>query len=285
MDYTGYIVLSDSSRHAIRTAEAGFALSLAAPDSDAIESIAYTTLTLSGDQTFLQEQILGQGDLTLILRDWTYFGGIPLDATTYVDGTWMYRWFDPSYITYSIWYKDYDTSDYSLVGYKYRDPISNNVGDYYAPMEVPRPPGHYQIRWLYTKSSTSYGKEIIQAFTAVSRGIDAMRDYPYPAGSSYYPYDSSSNLGALVMTIPVYVYKNLGENALFTLQFNGPVPGPLSYQWRKNNDTLLDSARISGTSTNTLTIYGVMASDSAIYNCVVSDQVVSTAAYLVIDPP
>jgi hypothetical protein len=120
----------------------------------------------------------------------------------------------------------------------------------------------------------------------MSRGVDAMRDYPYPAGSPYYyPYSSSYDLGALIMTIPVYVYKNLGENALFTLQFNGPVPGPLSYQWRKNNDTLLDSARVSGTTTNTLTIYNVTVTDAALYNCVVSNQVVSTAAYLVIDPP
>jgi hypothetical protein len=259
---------------------------MAPPDYNYITSIIFDSTTVAGDQTYLQQQILGPGDLTLILQEWGYFGGYQIDATTWGDVRWMSRWYDPSYIKYSIWYMNYDTSQYSLIGYQYRDPIQENVGNYYAPLQVPETPGHYQIRWLYLKDNSSYGSEIFQSFTAVSRGIDPMRDYPYPAGSMPYPYDGSSYGGALVVTIPTYVYRNPGETAMFTLQFNGPVPAPLTYKWRKYGNYLIDDGtHITGVDTDTLVINNLLLSDNGIFSCVVSNAVVSTDAYLIMDPP
>jgi hypothetical protein len=198
----------------------------------------------------------------------------------------MSRWFDPSYIKYSIWYLNYDTSQYSLVGYQHRDPIQENVGDYYAPLQVPNTTGHYQIRWLYLKDdSGAYGSEIVKSFTAMSRGIDSMRDYPYLAGTMPYPYDGTAYGAPLVVTLPVYEYRNPGESALFTLQFNGPVPAPLTYIWRFNgNNMISDGTHIIGADASALIINSLLLSDGGIYTCVVSNSVVSTYAYLIMDP-
>jgi hypothetical protein len=287
MNYSGTITLSDSSRHNSDSGVSGYFYSISPTDSNSITSIIFDSTTVDGDQTFLQQQILGSGDLTLVLNEWGYFGGTQIDATTYSGGRWGNRWFDPSYLTFSIWYLDYDSSQYSLVGYQRRDAAELSVGNFYAPMQVPNPPGHYQIRWLYLKDNNSYGTEIVNPFTSVSRGIDAMRDYPYPSGWLPYPYGGTpQDLGALVMTIPVYEYRNLGESALFTLQFNGPVPAPLTYHWRFNGNTMIsDGTKIIGTDTDTLIINNLLATDGGIYTCVVSDVIVSTYAFLVMDPP
>jgi hypothetical protein len=287
MDYTGSIILSDSSRHASGSGVSGFSFSIAPADYNYTNSIIYDSTTVAGDQTFLQQQILGTGDLTLILQEWGYFGGYPIDATTWVDVRWMSRWIDPTYIKYSIWYLNYDTSQYSLIGYQYRDPTQENVGSYYAPLQVPSVPGHYQIRWLYLKdNSGSYGIEKIQAFTSMSRGIDGMRDYPYPAGTLPYPYDGITYESPLVMTLPVYEYRNPGETAQFYLQFNGPVLAPLTYIWRFNgNNMVSDGTHIVGADTSSLIINSLLMSDGGIYNCVISNSVVSTYAYLIMDPP
>jgi len=288
MTISGSINLSDSTLHLTDSANTGYFLSAAPPETYDQSSIVYDSfLSSTGDQTFLQQQILSTGDLNLVLRDWTYFGGVPYDATTYVDGTWMYRWYDPTYLTYSIWYRDYDTTQYSLVGYRFRDPITQHVGNYYAPMVVPRTPGHYQIRWLYTKDDTAYGKQIVQPFTAVSRGIDSMRDYPYLAGQNYYPFqtDAGNDIGALVQAIPVTQLKNLGDTAIVTLQFNGAVPTPISYLWRMNGNAIYDGDKFSGVTTDTLTIYNMTVNEASMFSCVISNQIYSTSALIVVDPP
>jgi hypothetical protein len=139
------------------------------------------TTTLSTDQTFLQGHILGRNDLTLILADWTYAGGWQLDATTYTGGTWGYRYYNPLWINYSIWYKSYDTSEFTMVGTRDRSPIGYpTVGNFYAPMVVPSPPGHYEIRWRYQKDSNSYAREIDVPFVSLSRGVDSMPDFVLP---------------------------------------------------------------------------------------------------------
>lgn len=289
MNYIGSISLSDSSRHATHSGNAGFSFSMAPPDHNYITSIIYDSTTVAGDQTFLQQQILGPGDLSLILQEWGYFGGYQIDATTWGDVRWMSRWYDPTYIKYSIWYLNYDTSQYSLVGYQHRDPIQENVGSYYAPLQVPNTPGHYQIRWLYLKDNSSYGSEIFQSFTSLSRGIDSMGDYPYAAGGLPYPYNGESLVeGNLVTTLPKYVYRYQGETAQFTLQFNGPVPAPLTYKWRRNGNYVVDDGtHFSGAETNTLVINNILLTDEGIYTCVVSNTVVSSYAYLItmIPPP
>lgn len=286
MNYIGSITLSDSSRHATHSGNAGFSFSMAPPDYNYITSIIYDSTTVAGDQTFLQQQILGPGDLTLVLQKWGYVGGYQIDATTYAGGRWGSRWFDPDYIKYSIWYLNYDTSQFSLVGYKYREPTEQSVGNFYAPMVVPQPPGHYQIRWLYFNNDT-IGQEVVKSFTALSRGIDGMRDYPYPAGWLPYPYDQTTNYtGSIATTLPVYEYKNPGDNALFTLQINGPVPAPVTYLWRHyGNNMTDDGTHIIGSRTNTITINNLTLADEGIYTCVVSDVIESSYAYLILDPP
>lgn len=287
--FTGFIVLSDSSRHNTNTGNAGFSFSMAPTDPNYITSIIYDSTWIAGDQTYLQQQLLGPGDLPLVLQEWGYFGGYQIDATTWGDVQWMSRWYDPTYIKYSIWYLNYDTSQYSLIGYQQRDPVRENVGNYYAPLQVPDTPGHYQIRWLYLKDNSSYGSEIFQSFTSMSRGLDSMGDYPYAAGGLPYPYDGSpSGDGNLITTLPGYVYRYQGGSATFTLQFNGPVPAPLTYKWRRNGNYIVDDGtHFSGVETNTLVINNILLGDEGIYTCVVSSTVVSSYAYLItmIPPP
>jgi hypothetical protein len=146
------------------------------------------TTVFGTDQTFFEGQILGIGDLTLTLADWTYAGGYQLDATTYTGGTWGYRYYNPIWINYSIWYQSYDgtnydtSAPYAMVGYRDREPVNYpTVGSYYAAMVVPSPPGHYEIRWRYQKTASSYAKEIDVPFVSLSRGIDSMPDYSLPA--------------------------------------------------------------------------------------------------------
>jgi len=114
------------------------------------------------------------GDPPLVLMDHTYaWGTLGMDGT-YRDGTWMDRWYDPVWINYSLWYTE-DASNPSLIGYRYRDPVKVNVGNYYVAMEVPRPTGWYEIRWRYQKTATSYAHEVVMPFRCMSAGIDSDR--------------------------------------------------------------------------------------------------------------
>ena len=181
MNFSGNIILSDNSR-VQGNGFSGYGFDSDSPYNNQIPALVISDSTLlAGDSTFFQGQILGPGDQPLILRDWTYFGGRQFDATTFVDGTWMFRWFDPAYLKYSVWHESYDTSQFSLVGYKFRNSIiEQNVGSFYAAMMVPQNPGHYETRWIYLRDySGSYAHEIVEAFTSVSRGVDAMKDYPF----------------------------------------------------------------------------------------------------------
>jgi len=141
--------------------------------------------TLGTDATYFQNAILGEGDQTMVFADWTYAGGnLNIDGT-WVDGTWGYQWYDPVQRYYSIYFQDYDTSasDSTLVGYKFREPVRENVGQYYSSMVTPDTPGHYLNTWTSLKDSTAYAKRISQPFTNMSRGIDAMQDYPGSDGT------------------------------------------------------------------------------------------------------
>ena len=145
--------------------------------------IVVDSTSLPTDQTFIQNAIIGFGDMTTSLKDWTYADGSQNIDGTWVDGTFQYRWFDPEWIFYSIYYRSYDnTSDYSLVGYKYREPVRSNVGEYYSSMVVPDQPGHYENRWTYRRDNSSYSHEIVQPFVSMSQGINYMPDYPDTSG-------------------------------------------------------------------------------------------------------
>lgn len=282
--------ISDSSRHNTATGEVGFMLSIAPPDLvDATALTAgYPTRIIASDATFLQGQIIGDGGLNLELKQWGYYGGTQLLDTTWVNGKWSFRWYSPYYVNYQIWHKPYDSSVFSLVGCPYREPVMDGIGDYYASMVVPQTPGHYEIRWIYLNDASTIAGQVFQSFTSMSRGIDAMPDYPYPAGDPGYPTTTQSNLSGnpVVVTLPTYEFKNLGETALFTIQINGSVPGPLSYQWRMNDNNIHDSSsKFSGTTTNTLTVSNITMAEAGSFSCVVSNSVVSTKSWLVVDPP
>lgn len=282
MNYSGNITLSDSSRVANPTGISGFLFDVASTDNNPSLALDISGSTLLSGKNFFQGQILSRGDLPVTLKDWTYFGGHQQDATTWVDGTWMDRWFNPVYLKYSIWHQDYDTSQFSLVGYKFRDPGTVNTGEYYAPMVVPSLPGHYEARWIYLKDTSSYAREIVEPFVSVSRGLDAMKDYSNYAlfnGSNIPPYTAYTT----IETIPPYVLRNPGDNAVFTLKVNGPLPAPLSYYWRMNGNYIHDSALFSGTQTDTLTVYD--ATVGASFNCVVSDSIISTLSWLSMNSP
>lgn len=133
---------------------------------------------LPSDSTFSQGAIIGLGDMTFNTVDWTYAHGHQNIDGTWVDGTFQHLWYDPQWIFYSTWSQDYDTSDWSLVGYKFREPVHKSVGQYYASMVVSETPGHYENRWTYLRDSSSYAKEVVQPFVSMSRGLDSMSDYP-----------------------------------------------------------------------------------------------------------
>jgi subtilisin-like proprotein convertase family protein len=60
-----------------------------------------------------------------------------------------------------------------------------------------------------------------------------------------------------------------GTTATFTVTATGSTP--LSYQWRRNNNTVTNGGNISGTTTATLTVSNVTASDATSYTVVVTN--------------
>ena len=60
-----------------------------------------------------------------------------------------------------------------------------------------------------------------------------------------------------------------GSEVSFSVTATGTIP--LSYQWQKDGVDLTDGGRITGETTATLTITGVMESDEGGYRCVVTN--------------
>ena len=60
-----------------------------------------------------------------------------------------------------------------------------------------------------------------------------------------------------------------GSNVSFSVTATGTAP--LSYQWQKGDMNLTDGGSITGATTATLTITGVMESDEGGYRCVVTN--------------
>lgn len=60
----------------------------------------------------------------------------------------------------------------------------------------------------------------------------------------------------------------IGQSAEFQVHAGGP--GPLTYQWRKNSEPLLDGGPIAGATSRTLTIENIGSQDAAIYDAVVT---------------
>ena len=134
--------------------------------------------TFGTDTTYNQNSILGRGDQTAIFADWTYSNGTLNVDGTWVDGTFGWQWYDPVQLYYSVYNQDTADSDATLIGYKFREPVRNDVGNYYASMVTPETPGHYLTTWTWLKDNSSYAKRESQPFTNMSGGLDAMKDYP-----------------------------------------------------------------------------------------------------------
>jgi hypothetical protein len=75
--------------------------------------------------------------------------------------------------------------------------------------------------------------------------------------------------GPFIVTQPADQTVTDGQGAAFSLSANGP--GPLTYQWRKNDSALADGANISGATTASLSINPANAADGGTYSCVVSN--------------
>jgi len=144
--------------------------------------ITSQSIKYPGDSTFYQGSEISWDNgltLTLTLMDRTYIGG-HWDGTTYIDSTLWRRdqYYDPIWIYYGIYYlQPPDRSDSTLIGYRYRDPIEQSVGQYYAPMIIPNIPGQYEVRWVYQKDNSSYATEVVKGFVSKSYGVDNTKDY------------------------------------------------------------------------------------------------------------
>ncbi|ABZ82764.1 multidomain protein with s-layer homology region, ig motif, i-set domain, pkd domain [Heliomicrobium modesticaldum Ice1] len=87
---------------------------------------------------------------------------------------------------------------------------------------------------------------------------------------------------------PVSQTVTAGQTVTFTVTAAGDAP--LSYQWKKNGNSLIDEGNISGAATSTLTINSAQAYDAGSYTCYVSNaagSATSNAATLTVNtaPP
>ncbi len=100
---------------------------------------------------------------------------------------------------------------------------------------------------------------------------------------------TSTNLldAPVILTQPTSLTRSTSTNALFSVTANGGPP--LNYQWLKNGAPFADSGNVVGSTTASMTVISVQASDAATYQCVVtnsSGSATSFAATLtVVDPP
>ncbi|MBP7279307.1 MAG: immunoglobulin domain-containing protein, partial [Sedimentibacter sp.] len=88
-----------------------------------------------------------------------------------------------------------------------------------------------------------------------------------------------------ISTQPVSITKLVGETATFNIDATGS--GTLSYQWKKNSVNLSNGGRISGATSNTLTITSVIEDDETSYTVLLSDDGTtksSNQAYLTVNP-
>jgi len=185
--FTGYIILDSTRYPSLGSFYQGTVFGRG-PDPSWVNPGGPALFLPSGDPT---ARWAGTGDPPIQFTDTTWVGGNWVDGT-YVDGTRRSYWYDPMVVNYALWYIQ-GSSNPQLIGYRYRDPVRKNVGDYYTSMIVPRTTGNYEIRWLYQKTSAKgfgqdgfgigsfggygipkdiYAHEIVQPFTCVSLGID-----------------------------------------------------------------------------------------------------------------
>jgi len=130
-----------------------------------------------GDASFVQGQLLASSDMTLCLKEGSYFGWNNVDGT-FEDGTYTVRSFNPLWVNYSVWYLTPSSGDpKQMQEYGLRPALNPQVGSFYANMYAPDQPGKYELRWRWQKVDGTYAHEIIAPFTTVSQGIRAQPSY------------------------------------------------------------------------------------------------------------
>ena len=114
---------------------------------------------------------------------------------------------------------------------------------------------------LVTTDSGNYDVVVTNAYSAVTSQVATLSVY-LPAGISVPP----QNTAVLV-----------GSNAVFSVTASGSEP--LSYQWQKGGMNLVDGGRISGATSNVLTIAATTINDAGDYTvCVTNPVSASTCA-------
>ncbi|MBI4664417.1 MAG: immunoglobulin domain-containing protein [Verrucomicrobia bacterium] len=93
----------------------------------------------------------------------------------------------------------------------------------------------------------------------------------------------TSSAATLAITVPASISSQpqsqtvtIGANPTFTVVAAGTEP--LAYQWKKEGATLVDGGRISGATTDTLTITGVQIADAGVYTVVITNPAGSTTS-------
>lgn len=129
------------------------------------------------------------------------------------------------------------------------------------------------LQWLFNEKVIS--KATLDSYSIGSAALTHGGAYRLQAQNPSATLKSSiAELGVVDGTIKTLAY-NAGATAVLTVSAVG---NGLSFQWQRNDIDVVPDTRITGTTTNRLTITGIMGKDAGTYRCVVSNQSGSLAA-------
>jgi hypothetical protein len=182
MRVTGSIICRDQVDQNVLLAQLGQSATISCLDTtDIFGAYGFSitkTLWTSIDTTFVQGMELNvPSPLSLTLLDRRFQGWTSVDGT-YVDGTYTEpRYYDPLWISYGLYKNSSDGSSWALQGYRYREPIHTDVGQFSATMALPNDPGLYRFEWLYKKDQSSDVTAINQIFNVTYWGNNPYYGY------------------------------------------------------------------------------------------------------------
>ncbi|MDX2118549.1 MAG: FG-GAP-like repeat-containing protein [Planctomycetota bacterium] len=141
-------------------------------------------------------------------------------------------------------------------------------------------PGVYLATGFKTFApALTYGKTtstvISSLLTTIDRNRDGLIDLIWVSGDAKMGVLESIAGGQVQITSrPANVVAAAGETATLTV---GATGAGITYKWYKDGQPLLASARVTGTSSATLQITGLLTSDTAVYECRISNPCTSEA--------
>jgi hypothetical protein len=122
------------------------------------------------DAVFVQGQELSHpSPLSLCLQD--YRRRI-IDGTSYLSGSEP-SMYDPVWIKYEVYRNSNDGTSWDLKGFRFREPMHPNVGEYYANMVFPEETGTYRLTWLYKRHIDSDTTAVNQIYEVTNWGNGA----------------------------------------------------------------------------------------------------------------